>query len=188
MDKRKLIGAIIGVTMFALLIVGATFAWLTFNATILGNSATTGGSMNFSVNYIKGQNISTMQVLGTGTPSNVETVTTIKASKIEGSAPGTLYLYLNTNASESDDIMITSGIIRYGICIGSGTCATFTKEGIAQADNESTKIVLYSGDLQSTETLYNVYVWLDGPTLTSSHLDKKYSGYITAEAKQVGAT
>ena len=83
MDKRKLIGAIIGVTMFALLIVGATFAWLTFNVNVLSNSATTGGSMNFSVNYVKGQNISTMQVLGTGTPSNVETVTTIKASKIK---------------------------------------------------------------------------------------------------------
>ena len=33
MDKRKLIGTIIGVTMFALLIVGATYAWLSFTAT-----------------------------------------------------------------------------------------------------------------------------------------------------------
>ena len=189
MDKRKLIGAIIGVTMFALLIVGATFAWLTFNVNVLTNSATTAGSMNFSVNYVKGQNITGMQVLGTGTPENVtEAITTIKASKISGSAPGTIHFYLNTNAANSDDIMLTSGIIRYGICVGSGACASFTTTGTIQSNDESTKIQLYSEALPSTETEYNIYFWLDGETLSQDHLDKVYSGYISAEAKQVGAT
>ena len=38
MERKKLIGTIIGVTMFALLIVGATYAWL--SATINVNNGT----------------------------------------------------------------------------------------------------------------------------------------------------
>ena len=50
MDKKKLIGTIIGVTMFAALIAGATFAWLTFNATITEGTYNA-ASMNFLVDY-----------------------------------------------------------------------------------------------------------------------------------------
>ena len=42
MDRKKLIGTIIGVIFFVALIAGATFAWLTFNANV------TNGNYNVS--------------------------------------------------------------------------------------------------------------------------------------------
>ncbi len=53
MDKKKLIGTIIGVAMFAALIAGATFAFLSFNATVT-TATYNGKTMNFIVDYTKG--------------------------------------------------------------------------------------------------------------------------------------
>ena len=50
MDTKKLIGTIVGVVAFAALIAGATFAWLTANATVT-NSVFTGVSKNFIISY-----------------------------------------------------------------------------------------------------------------------------------------
>ena len=196
MDKRKLIGTIIGVTLFAILIVGATFAWLTFSINVDENSTTTGSSMNFSVTYLRGNDIESMQILATATPATVTSITSINANKVAGSAPGTLYLYLNTNETESDDVLSTSGAINYAVCIG--TCTTFdTAASTGTITSESQKI-LYEGELPAEVTTYNIYFWLDGNSITNAHLripddtvdggyrTARYSGYISAEAKQVG--
>lgn len=53
MDKKKLIGTIIGVTMFAALIAGATFAWLTFSATITNGSYNTGTKTSLSIMMVE---------------------------------------------------------------------------------------------------------------------------------------
>lgn len=204
-DKKKLIGTIIGVTLFGALIVGATFAWLTFGVEIDPNSATTGGTMNFSVAYIRGQDITNMQILGTATPTNVTTITTIKANKVAGSAPGELYLYLNTNeiteeyvqgvsettltTQEISDIiaasnaLLTSGAIRYAACVG--TCNSFTDSSVQTGTiNSDSRATLYVGELAAEQTTYNIYFWLDGETVTNDHLGGMYSGFISAEAKQ----
>lgn len=62
MNTKKLIGTIIGVTLFAVLIAGATFAWLTFGTTV-GANTYQGQSMNFIVDYTKGTDISYLPIL-----------------------------------------------------------------------------------------------------------------------------
>lgn len=62
MNTKKLIGTIIGVIMFAALIAGATFAWLTFGVTI-GTNVLAGNTVNFVINYTNGSAISTLPIL-----------------------------------------------------------------------------------------------------------------------------
>ena len=61
MDKKKLIGTIIGVVAFGALIAGATYAWLTYNATITNGNYLL-SSMNFSVVYTKGTAVSAVPI------------------------------------------------------------------------------------------------------------------------------
>ena len=56
MEKKKLIGIIVGVIAFIALIGGATFAWFTYNIT-LNNAGYNFTSSNFSIVYDKGSNI-----------------------------------------------------------------------------------------------------------------------------------
>lgn len=57
MDKKKLIGLIIGIILFAALIVGATFAWLTYAINVTNGNYNVETSC-FDVNYENGADIS----------------------------------------------------------------------------------------------------------------------------------
>ena len=50
MDKKKIIGAIIGVTLFAVLIAGATYAWLSA-AVDVNNGIYQASTGNFLIDY-----------------------------------------------------------------------------------------------------------------------------------------
>ena len=94
MDKKKLIGTIIGVIMFAALIAGATFAWLTIAASIT-NGNYTASTKNFIVNYTSGTAVDTLNILSTPTTNDIlveEGLITVSAYKATGSADGILNL------------------------------------------------------------------------------------------------
>ena len=57
MDKKKLIGLIIGIILFAALIVGATFAWLTYSINVTNGNYNVETSC-FDINYENGADIS----------------------------------------------------------------------------------------------------------------------------------
>ena len=187
MDKRKLIGTIIGVIMFAVLIVGATYAWLSFNANVT-NTVANGTTLTYWVDYGKGNDISDMPILVSGTTSTAAEIT-LTAKRPQGSIADNINIYLSTNASTSDDIITTSGVIRYVIC-ETACNENFDGNTINSLTSEST-IQIFSGTLSgtlegeaNTTHIYKIYFWLDAETLTNSHIDKKYSGYIHADSTQ----
>lgn len=186
MDKRKLIGTIIGVTMFGALIVGATYAWLSFNATVT-NAAANGRTLNYIVNYTKGTNISDIPILGTPTTSTASLVT-VKAQKPAGSIADNITISLTTT---STGLTTTSGVVKYVIC--EGACdANFSGNTINSVTATST-VDIYTGTLpgtattSGTEVTYNIYFWIDAATLTNDHLttgNNQYAGYIHAKSTQ----
>lgn len=198
MDKRKLIGTIIGVIMFAALIVGATYAWLSFTATVT-NSTANGTTLTYWVDYEKGTNISDIPILKNGTTSTASKVT-VTAKRPTGSIADNIKLYLTTT---STGLTSTSGVVKYIVCVD-GTddynstadylCdANFTGRAIQSVTATST-VEIYSGTLPGTTTAtnnatvtYNIYFWIDAATLTNSHLtsaNKNYSAYIHADSHQ----
>lgn len=175
MSNKKLIGTIIGVIAFAVLISGATFAWLTYAVNVTGGTYN-GASTNFVVNYTKGTDISDVPILTSPTVSTARSLV-VSANKTSTSVDGTLSIKLTTTSS---DILTTSGAIKYKAC--QGECADLTSNVGTVTASETVEI--FSGALQSSATSYYVYFWIDAATFSNDHVGKTYSGYISAEAQQ----
>ena len=164
MDKKKLIGTIVGVIMFALLIAGATYAWLTLNVTVTNGTYNT-KTKNFVINYVGGQSIkNTVQTSNPTTTvltqeTNVSVATdgwvAVKASKPAATAKASdfsIKLHITNNE-------ITSSALSYAVCKGNcpenvplatisdgfATCARGVASCGMIAGNQSNKdIVLYT--------------------------------------------
>ena len=147
--------------------------------------------MNFAVSYSNGGGqIEDAPILSAGTPDDASVVT-ITANKYAGSAPGNLILYLNTTGGNDDEgkpwtdaELLASQAINYAVCIDE--CDSFddiTTKGVVTATGQLP--ILPASELQDAPTNYNVYFWLDGTKITEAHIDKRYTGYISAEAVQV---
>ena len=122
MNTKKLIGTIIGVTMFAALIAGATFAWLTFGVTV-GNNVYAGTTVNFLVDYTKGSAVTDVPMRDSTiiTPADAQ-VLTVKAAKHTGSADGYVSIKLTTT---SDNDLTKSGALRWAICRSAACSGSF---------------------------------------------------------------
>lgn len=132
MDKKKLIGAIIGVTMFAALIAGATFAWLSFNASVAAPVFNNATSRNFIINYLGDTSITNLVQIKSGgaTTSAITTAATasasgdswaaVTASKAANTAKASSF---KIQASLTTNTMSTNSIA-YAVC--KGACSTTT--------------------------------------------------------------
>lgn len=100
MDRKKLIGLIIGIILFAALIVGATFAWLTYAINVTNGNYNVETSC-FDVNYENGADISgTLNMVAN--PLNGRS-TTISMGINEGcnvNAKGKIELVINSISSK----------------------------------------------------------------------------------------
>ena len=183
MDKKKLIGSIIGVTLFALLVAGATYAWLT-SALSTSNDDYNTRTKNFVVNFTKGDAIGSVPILGTPSKDTASSLT-VEAYRPSTSAPGTLTIYLNNNTTTENNVIVTDGVLKYSYCIGS-TCTDEIFTANTGTVPTGTKVPLITNTvLNTTATDYTLYFWLDGATINSTtHLGKTFTGYISAEANQ----
>ena len=206
MDKKKLIGTIIGVVAFGALMVGATFALLSYNI-VFNNANYNFSSANFSIVYGKGTTISKVPTFDS-TPSKDDFIDTgddatgghlsVTARTVAGSLPGLITIYLYTE-NTTTAALIASGAINYAVCLGNteisatpykGTLPTTgvignkynltTIQGSAVAD-EPLKITS-----SSVDKTYNIYFWIDPSKIDDNFPDSAtYSGYIGAKAEQL---
>ena len=187
MDKKKLIGTIIGVTAFAALIAGATYAWLTYNATITNGNYLL-GSMNFSVVYTKGTAVNAVPILTNPTATEVTNGgghLAVQASKASGSAPGDLTIKLVTN-NTTNTTLLSKNALKYAACVGTCQAADLSQEtykGTVSATGELN--IISTTPLTTSPTTYNIYFWLDSASVDTTIVDATYSGYISASATQV---
>lgn len=179
MDKKKMIGTIIGVILFIALIAGATFALLTGVFTQAnGNYNATSG--NFIVTYQGGTEINNSNPppqLASPTPATAR-VTVVKAQNA-GNVPGTLKIKLNTTAIGAN--LASTQTVNYAICAGAA-CTTLTNG--SKTVTSTGDVELLSVAIPATQTSYYVYFWLNANTITNACMGEEYSGYIHATAEQ----
>lgn len=145
MNTKKLIGTIIGVTMFVVLIAGATFAWLTFGTTVT-EVTNQGQTMNFVVDYAAGNNIQHLPILdslsakpGAGRTeatlgANEATQMVVILSKHENSPDGHATIWLTTTSNTQ---LTKDGVVRWAICrdpdVEGGSTGAYP--GVTQVDD-----------------------------------------------------
>lgn len=173
MDKKKLIGSIIGVMAFIALVAGATYAWVTMNASVV-NGTYTIGTMNFSVKYLKGSDVTSVPALSTPTTSTARSLS-VTANKTD--APGNLTIYLNTSSTT-----LASGALNYAVCIGPCSKTDLTQATYKGTVSGTGKLpILSNTELTASATTYYIYFWLDPAKVSGG---ENYSGFISAEAEQ----
>ena len=183
MEKKKLIGTIIGVIAFIALIAGATFAWFTYNIT-LNNAGYNFTSSNFSIVYDKGSNITGIKMLS-AEPSTITTgaengEVTLSA-RTTGTITGTMTVYLNVTTGLP---IINKQALKSIMCVDStDVTSSFTKGTVTVTNNVATL-----GTVPVNSTLKNIYVmlWLDATKVdeTLDGTNGQFSGYISASATQ----
>lgn len=187
-----MLGGLIGILMFVVLVLGATYAWLNFSANII-NGVVNGKTLNYWVNYAKGTDISNIPILVEPTTSTASHVT-LTAQRPDGSLADNITIYLTTTSTNA---LTTDGVVRYVIC--EGACDESFSGNTINTVTSSGTVSIYSGTLPGTlhytkdennviienDTItYNVYFWLDAETITNDHLNKSYSGYLHAASTQ----
>ena len=206
MDKKKFIGTIVGVIFFVALIAGATFAWLTFNASVTnGNYA--GSTLNFTYNYTTGTDVTKINIL-TATPArNAITAGTgyvaLTASKPAGSAKASKFdLILKKTTNEIG----VSNVVKYAVCksatatdcnnsastaipsatnttwVALGTISTGTTDQTLYSDTSS-----FAAEGAATANYY-VYFWVNSDAIITGNqnqvVGKSFAGYIYAKSEQ----
>ena len=206
MDKKKFIGTIVGVIFFVALIAGATFAWLTFNASVTnGNYA--GSTLNFTYNYTTGTDVTKINIL-TATPArNAITAGTgyvaLTASKPAGSAKASKFdLILKKTTNEIG----VSNVVKYAVCksatptdcnnsastaipsatnttwVALGTISTGTTDQTLYSDTSS-----FAAEGAATANYY-VYFWVNSDAIITGNqnqvVGKSFAGYIYATSQQ----
>lgn len=202
MDKRKLIGTIIGVTMFAALIAGATFAWLSFRANVT-NAAYNGKTRNFIFTYGGGTAVSNMIITHNPTTDVLGSIgkTTVSAAKSSTSSPSNSF---KLNLTISSNTFTTKSVV-YAVC--KGTCPSSVKLATVSGSGTSTTAscasgVAACGTIYGTTTVtlytdtstfntsaaasatYDIYFWLNSETLLNPDVGKKIVATISASATQ----
>ena len=200
-NKKKLIGTIIGVTLFAILVAGATYAWLTFNLSVT-NGNYVAGTKNFVINYGGGTAIANIPTLDTPTADGASKLY-VSAYRNTTSANGIFYLKMT---SETDNALTAGGVINYAVCSAENTgtedqpnvvpkCTGNLTAGAANVlatgtVTKSGEIELYntgSEGIPTVKTYYMVLFWLDPAKITNEMAEtgnNSYQGYIHASAEQ----
>ncbi len=182
MDKKKMIGAIVGVIAFIALVAGATYAWLT-NSLAVTNGTYNVASKNFLINFTKGTQISSLPILSSATTDTAASLN-VKAGLATGSTPGTITIYLNVSEIDTN---LKNDSINFTYCKGttcSGTDFATHTQTIGSSSGNKIAIVTDDPVTSTTQTTYNIYFWLDGSKIGDNQLGKSFTGYISAEAHQ----
>lgn len=213
MNTKKLIGAIIGVTAFAALIAGATFAWLSAT-TVINNSTFTGTSKNFIITYNGSASVSGFKEIKSGSATTAAITSAanagiaddawaaVTASKTNNDAPASSFkvkLAITENTLETNAIVwalckgnCPTNTPLATVSNGTATCGSgVTRCGTITAKSK-TEVLLFDDtttfntDSNVPTTTYNVYFWIDSGTLSNDDIGASFAGYIHAEATQAG--
>lgn len=188
-DKNK-IRIVIGIITLIVLVVGLTFAYLSWksdNVNIAGNSGC------FDIVYDKGQDIGSIDspygLMPTCNYSDgASAMVTINIDP-NCTTTGRASINLHTNSftlyDGTDAFAIGSqNILKYQVTV-TGTDGETTIDGCSgYITNSNTTISLCEVDLTTTPTKYTVYLYLDCDTVTTTYIGSSYSGYIQSVAYQ----
>ena len=175
--KNKYVVLVVCIIMFGLLLVGGTYAFLSFTATVT-NATYNGTSTCFIVDYDEGDAI-TGVMFQSSTPKGGLSGSVTMNIKSSCSVAGTGTIKLNVGSS-TGSILLSEGALKYAVYenINSNPVASGTITSTGNKD-------LYSGfALSMTAKTYYIYVWLDGSIADNDYVDIPFSGHIHATAIQ----
>lgn len=164
------------VLMLIVMSLSATYAYLLVNSTNTTSSTQAGC---FVVNYT-GQSINNMALQSTNdyTQGEMSEIVLSKNSDCEIYTEASIYMHTNAN---STDAPLENGALKYKIMSGNTEISSGVIEAVSVGNEDQ---LLTTVELTTTDTTYNVYLWIDPNVSKGSYNGKTYSGYIYANSTQ----
>ena len=201
MNVKKLIGTIIGVTVFIILIAGATFAWLTMQATV-NNANYTGVSKDFVINYSGGSAVGNLNQVGNSnaltsnitSESSASTVgdgwLAVTASKEASSAKAANFkikLKINTNTIASNSLVYA---VCHGNCPTNVSLATVSGTTAICGSGVDACGVIQGGYTTTAQDVEDVTLFTDTSTFNTdaSVATQTYNVYFWLNVDTIGST
>ena len=176
--RNKYLILVIGIISLGLLLVGGTYAFLSFTATVT-NGTYNGTTTCFIVDYAEGDAI-TGTMFQSSTPKGGLSGSVTMNINSSCSISGTGTIILNVG-SDTGSILLSEGALKYAVY------EDVDSDPVASGTITSTgDLNLYSNfTLSKTAKTYYIYVWLDGTIADNDYVDIPFSGYIHATATQI---
>lgn len=174
--QRRNVRTSVVILMLIVMSLSATYAYLLINSTNTTSSTQAGC---FVVNYT-GQSINNMALQSTSdyTQGEVSKIVLSKNSDCEIYTEAAIYMHTNAN---STDAPLENGALKYKIMSGDTEISSGVIEAVSEGNEEQ---LLTTVELTTTDTTYDVYLWIDPDISKGSYNGKTYSGYIYANSTQ----
>lgn len=176
--KNKVTTSILIVSIIIIVVVGVTFAYITWTSDKINN---TGTSECFDVLYVKGQDIGSDSnpanfTLASSYTEGLSSVIKVNLNDTCTILNGTGTLYLNTDSTTSS-ILLTSNVLKYQVLDGTNEVGSGV---ITSIDT----IEIYSNiPITNEEKEITVYIWIDGSLVNNDNsseiLSSIYKGHIS---------
>ena len=177
-DKVKLWGTILGVILFIILVAGFTYAYLLSRV----ETDLTTGSGKYMIDYSIVQDIES-STLSPSTSKEGGLHGKVRAKLSKGSVTSKLNLYITPSVIEGLNV---NDALKYEVYVEGDD--TFYEHGtFKDALNGSPIAVVenYSLTDDSNYTIFDIYIWLDNDSVTSSMVGKTFGASITADSVSV---
>ena len=181
--KNRFITSILIVIIIVILVVGITFAYITWRSDNINNS---GNSECFDILYVKGTDIGSDQNEATLMPSDDYTGGLSSTVKIgidskctNAKGKGIIKLYTLSNTSSN---LFREGLLNYVVLKGTNKIkeGSITSTDVINIDIGNLNKVSSVNDTDS----YTVYVWISNDLIENSDAFSNYYGKITASVEQ----
>lgn len=213
-NKNKKI-IIVGILVLFLLLIGGTYAYMVYSATISNGNYNTKTTC-FNINYDTGADIAGTLFPSSGPSGGIAGgVSLIVDSSCSLNGIGDLYLDINSvgdtliqtvseHCENSATLMTLSNYTNStdctdngGIWVDAGTALKYAVYNTSGVSNETVplnvgyitgvgSINIYSGfDITATRSSYYIHVWLDGNISDDTYANMSFDGKISASAVQV---
>ena len=188
-NKKEIYRSLIGVFAIIIVVAGATYAWFTWKSTNTNIQGTLGC---FDIDYDKGQDIGSADspyALRSSCNYKEGAKATVKINTKENcyeTAKATINLTttaFNLYDGNSAFTAPTQNVLKYQVTTGTDENETEVTGCSGYVESLST-IPMCNIDVTPTETTYNVYLYLDCNTVTTTYIGSTYTGYIQTAAYQ----
>ncbi len=171
-ELRGIITLIFYIFIYAVFIIGSTYAFMNFNA---NNDDLLGQGGCFEVSYT-GEEINSLDILSSDDYKNgaKTSVTLSKSSSCKIYSMANIYIH---TSDETTAPIASVSALKYKVV----TSDNYERNGII---NKKGDLLIANVPLNDTSTTYKVYIWVDSSLSSGAFNNTSYSGYIYADAIQ----
>lgn len=170
--------AIVSVLTIMLITFGATFAWYTSTRESTNEDLIKSGKLD--IVYDKGEDVEGELIPSSSKDVGIKTSVTIRKTETSVNGLATMSLVIDTLPLELRSDALNWEVYR------NGETSPYKTGNFANVDEGDTINIVEDYELTTSDTVFTLYIWLDGTKAGNEVMGKSFEGHLTASAYSKG--